>query len=65
VLEASLFDGLEPGHPVSLERDLIPGALAAGETVLSLATDAPFVDIGLPGDYLAVKDGFPGKGVAS
>jgi len=62
VLEASLFDGLAPGRPASLERELIPEALAAGKPVLSLTTRAPFVDIGLPEDYLRVRDGFGGEG---
>jgi NDP-sugar pyrophosphorylase family protein len=56
VLEADLLDGCPEGVFASLEREVIPDALARGRRAAALVVDAPFVDIGLPEDYLRVRD---------
>lgn len=50
-----------PGGVVSLERDVFPRwmARADGRGLCGWPTEAYFVDIGLPEDYLGVRDGFP------
>jgi NDP-sugar pyrophosphorylase family protein len=60
VAEADLFEAAPPVGPCSLERDIIPEALRRGMTVMGHVVEAPFVDIGLPEDYLRVRDGLPG-----
>jgi NDP-sugar pyrophosphorylase family protein len=51
---------IPPGAgPVSLEREIIPAALERGDAVTARIVDAPFVDIGLPEDYLAVRNRLP------
>jgi NDP-sugar pyrophosphorylase family protein len=52
---------IPPGRAVSLERETFPlwMARADGKGLQGVITDAYFVDIGLPNDYLGVKDGFP------
>ncbi|HEX7880549.1 MAG TPA: sugar phosphate nucleotidyltransferase [Candidatus Eisenbacteria bacterium] len=49
------------GRPVSLERDILPAWINRGghASLRGVVTDAYFVDIGLPEDYLGVIDGFP------
>ncbi len=61
VAQASAFEHCVPGEPCSLEREVIPGALRRGEIVMARRTEAPFVDIGLPEDYLRVRDRLPRK----
>ena len=46
--------------PCSLEREIIPEALRRGMPVAARLVDAPFVDIGLPEDYLRARDRLPG-----
>lgn len=50
-----------PGGVVSLEREVFPRWMerAGGRGVCGWPTEAYFVDIGLPDDYLGVRDGFP------
>jgi NDP-sugar pyrophosphorylase family protein len=60
VAEAGFFDAAPPVGPCSLERDIIPEALRRGMIVMGHVVEAPFVDIGLPEDYLRVRDGLPG-----
>ena len=60
VAEAGLFEAAPPVGACSLERDIIPEALRRGMTVMGHVVEAPFVDIGLPEDYLRVRDGLPG-----
>jgi NDP-sugar pyrophosphorylase family protein len=59
VMEADLLAGCDPGTACSLEREVIPAALGGDRPVMALITPAPFVDIGLPDDYLRVRDGLP------
>jgi NDP-sugar pyrophosphorylase family protein len=49
------------GRPVSLERETLPLWMAreSERGLLGVETAGWFVDIGLPEDYLKVKDGFP------
>ena len=65
VVERSLFRGVPENTPVSLEREIIPRALAAGATMRGVEVPGPFVDIGLPDDYLGVRDGLPRRKEAS
>lgn len=58
---AEAFASLPEGVFVSLEREVIPGALNAGREVRARVEEAPFVDIGLPGDYRKVIDRLPRK----
>jgi NDP-sugar pyrophosphorylase family protein len=62
VADSSIFAGCSPGVTCSLEREVIPGLLEAGEPVFGQVVDAEFVDIGLPEDYLRVRDHLPRKG---
>jgi NDP-sugar pyrophosphorylase family protein len=62
VAEASAIGHCPPGKPCSLEREVIPAALRRGETIMARRTEAPFVDIGLPEDYLRVRDRLPRTG---
>lgn len=50
-----------PVGVVSLEREVFPRwmARAGGRGLSGWRTEAYFVDIGLPDDYLGVRDGFP------
>ena len=59
VVDTTVFLECPEGAPCSLERALLPGAIARGELVLGIRVDAPFVDIGLPEDYLRVRDRLP------
>ena len=49
--------GLAPGTaPVSLENDLFPRFLAAGQRFVGLPCDVPFIDIGVPADWRRAAD---------
>lgn len=56
---AGLLDACPPEVFCSLERTLIPGLLARDRRVLARVVDGPFVDIGLPEDYLRVRNHLP------
>lgn len=56
------FTGVEPGRAVSLEREILPAALRAGETIAGLRVAGRFVDIGLPESYLQIRDHLPRGG---
>ncbi len=64
VLDPVLLDPWPRGKAVSLEREIIPRALSAGAVVAGRVEPGPFVDIGLPDDYLGVRDALP-KGAPS
>jgi NDP-sugar pyrophosphorylase family protein len=61
LIESAGLNDIAANRAVSLEREVFPHwmARAAGRGLRGLTTDAYFVDIGLPEDYLRVKDGFP------
>lgn len=40
-----------PGEKVSLEDDIFPAAMSAGQRLMGLQFDAAFIDIGVPVDY--------------
>jgi len=61
VIQRGVVAGLDKGAAVSLERDVLPGLVSRGR-VAGMITDVPFLDIGLPDDYLAVRDGLPDRG---
>jgi len=58
-MEARALDGAGTTGVVSLEREILPGLLAAGKPVAGRVAEAPFVDIGLPEDYRRVRDALP------
>jgi NDP-sugar pyrophosphorylase family protein len=60
--QASLFEPIPPNRPTSLEREIIPEAVARGDAVRARIVAGAFVDIGLPESYLAVRDGLPRSG---
>ena len=63
VVEPRVFEACPPGVSCSLERQIIPDLLSAeNELVLGLIVEAPFVDIGLPEEYLRVRDQLPKSG---
>ncbi len=61
LIEKTGLADIDPGRAVSLERETFPRWMkrAEGRGLQGVITDAYFVDIGLPDDYLRVKDGFP------
>jgi NDP-sugar pyrophosphorylase family protein len=50
VIERGLLDRVPPGEVASLERDVLPGVLAAGHKVAAWPCGEPFHDIGTPQD---------------
>jgi NDP-sugar pyrophosphorylase family protein len=62
VAEAPILASCKAGAPCSLERDVIPRTIADGGKIMARVVDAPFVDIGIPEDYLRVRDRLPRKG---
>ncbi len=48
VMERRLLDGVAAGRSFSLERDIFPAALAAGQILATEAHSEPFYDIGTP-----------------
>src|SRR5207248_7778580 len=50
VIEQSLFEHVPPGEPCSLEREIFPRVLAAGQRLAAMTSDEPFFDIGTPDD---------------
>jgi NDP-sugar pyrophosphorylase family protein len=51
VIERDLIERIPPGAPSSLEREVFPGALAAGLPIAAYPADQPFFDIGTPQDF--------------
>lgn len=60
LIERPLLEGLPPGQPVSLERDLLP-AWVRQQAVLGLPCAGSFLDIGTPESY-AEAETFLGLG---
>lgn len=48
----AILDRIEPGRKVSLEREIFPGILEDGETLLGVPFDGHWVDCGRPDVYL-------------
>lgn len=61
LIERGVVEDIPEGRAVSLEREVLPGLIdhAGRPGLLGVVCDARFVDIGLPADYLGVKDGIP------
>lgn len=70
LIERGLVEDIPEGRAVSLEREVLPALVdrhpaptgrddARRPGLLGVVFDARFVDIGLPADYLGVKDGIP------
>lgn len=51
VIEPRLVDAIPGGRAVSLEREVFPALLAAGERIQAVAQDGHFVDIGTAESY--------------
>jgi NDP-sugar pyrophosphorylase family protein len=51
VIERDLVERIPPGTPSSLERDVFPGALAAGLRLAAFPCQEPFFDIGTADDF--------------
>lgn len=47
----SFFVSAPGGHPMSLESDWFPAALASGQALYACRTSGRFIDIGVPEDY--------------
>ncbi len=62
VAEARMLERCPDGEPCSLEREVIPRAVAEEWKVVARLVDAPFVDIGIPEDYMGVRDRLPRSG---
>ncbi len=62
VAQAALLDRCRENTFCSLEREVIPQALRRGSVVAARLAEVPFVDIGLPEDYLRVRDRLPRPG---
>lgn len=48
VFEPSILEYIPPGKTISLERDVFPSVLAAGEALYGFRTPGSFIDIGTP-----------------
>ena len=61
LIEKVAVRDIPAGRPVSLEREILPTWIDRGGRpgLRGVVTDAYFVDIGLPEDYLGVIHGFP------
>lgn len=55
---------LPTGQRVSLEDEVMPGALAAGGRFFGLECEGRFIDIGVPEDYRRAADFVAGQGAA-
>ncbi len=53
VLAPGVFDAFPGDGPLSFERAVFPGLVAAGATVLGIPSDAYWADLGTPQRYLA------------
>jgi mannose-1-phosphate guanylyltransferase len=59
LIERAVVETIPEGRAVSLEREVLPALVDRDGRpgLLGVVCDARFVDIGLPADYLGVKDG--------
>jgi mannose-1-phosphate guanylyltransferase len=53
VLEPDVFSSFPGDSPLSFEREVFPGLVASGATVLGYPSDAHWADLGTPERYLA------------
>lgn len=61
VIERTLLEHIAPDRPVSLESEVFAGMIDAGadwsgQGLQGVEFEAPFVDIGVPEDYLRLRD---------
>lgn len=63
-LDTWILTALSENEPISLEREILPGLLARDARLAARIVDDPFVDIGLPEDYLRVRERLPRRGGA-
>lgn len=64
VLEPSVLDRIPAGRRVSIERETFPALVAEGR-LFALGSDAPWVDAGTPGAYLAANLAYAPTGPTS
>jgi NDP-sugar pyrophosphorylase family protein len=55
VLEPRILEQIQPTRKISLELDIFPAALAAKKALYGFRANTPFVDIGTPEGYQALK----------
>jgi NDP-sugar pyrophosphorylase family protein len=55
VLEPRILELVQPNQKTSLELDVFPAALAAHEALYGIRVNSPFIDIGTPDGYQALK----------
>jgi mannose-1-phosphate guanylyltransferase len=62
VLEPRAVEGVSPDRPVSIEREVFPGLIEAGEPVYGFVSSAYWIDVGTPEKYLrATFDALEGR----
>ncbi len=61
-LEPEVLDFWPAGQAISLEKDVLPRALAAGDTLLGHPVDGFFVDIGTPEGFARFRKYIEGNG---
>jgi mannose-1-phosphate guanylyltransferase len=52
VLDPAAIAGVPPGRPVSIEREVFPALIASGAPVFGFVSDAYWMDLGTPEQYL-------------
>ena len=52
VLDPTVLRRWEPGRPASIERDVFPALIAGGATVVGVPSDAYWLDLGTPEQYI-------------
>jgi mannose-1-phosphate guanylyltransferase len=62
LLDPVVFAGWTAGEPASIEREVFPAVIAAGHDVYGFSSDAYWLDLGTPAQYLQAHfDLFEGK----
>jgi mannose-1-phosphate guanylyltransferase len=62
LLDPAVLQGWSPGEQISIERDVFPAVIAAGHHVSGFLSDAYWLDLGTPAQYLQAHfDMFEGK----
>jgi NDP-sugar pyrophosphorylase family protein len=62
LLDPVVFAGWSAGEQISIERDVFPAVIAAGHDVFGFGSDAYWLDLGTPAQYLQAHfDLFEGK----
>ncbi len=59
VFEPKIFDYIPPNTPISLEKEILPKVLKAGEKLNAYVTTSFWMDVARPSDYELAKSMFP------